>query len=180
MEDQWIRRGGQVWLRMMTGDDTDRIVAWRNRDFVRGRFIYRDAFTREGHLNWIRTQVETGHVVQFIICLAGSGEPVGSVYFRDIDRRHRKAEYGIFIGEESALGKGLGTEAASLALDYAFGELDLHKVMLRVLADNLRACRSYAHAGFAQEGCLREDVFLDGKFCDVILMAAFHPKEREN
>lgn len=177
MEEQWIRRSDMVCLRMMTKEDTDRIVAWRNQDFVRERFIYQKTFTREGHLKWVETQVETGRVVQMIICLARTGQAVGSVYFRDIDREHRRAEYGIFIGEEDALGKGIGTQAARLALDYAFHELGLHRVMLRVLADNVRARKSYERAGFTEEAYLRDDVFLNGKFRDVVLMAALNPGE---
>ena len=47
----------------------------------------------------------------------------------------------------------------------------LHKVMLRVLAENVRAQKSYEKAGFRQEAYLKDDVFLNGRFCDVILMA---------
>ncbi|MBD5531475.1 MAG: GNAT family N-acetyltransferase [Lachnospiraceae bacterium] len=177
MEKQWVRKGTGVWLRMMTEEDTDSIVAWRNRDFVREQFIYQKPFTREGHLHWIETQVKTGRVVQMIICLAQDEKAVGSVYFRDIDREHRKAEYGIFIGEETALGKGIGTETAHLALDYAFHELSLHRVMLRVLSDNVRARKSYEHAGFIEEAYLHEDVFLQGGFRDVVLMASLNPQK---
>ena len=137
----------KVWLRPMTIADTARIVAWRNRDFVRKNFIYQEPFTEEGHLAWIRDQVETGHVVQFIICLS-DGRQIGSVYFRDIDREKGTAEYGIFIGEEDALGCGYGTETAREALAYAFTELKLQKVFLRFLADNIGAGKSYEHAGF--------------------------------
>lgn len=179
LEKQWVRKGTGVWLRMMTEEDTDSIVAWRNRDFVREQFIYQKPFTREGHLHWIETQVKTGRVVQMIICLAQDEKAVGSVYFRDIDREHRKAEYGIFIGEETALGKGIGTETAHLALDYAFHELSLHRVMLRVLSDNVRARKSYEHAGFIEEAYLHEDVFLQGRFRDVVLMALLNPQNEE-
>lgn len=179
LEKQWVRKGTGVWLRMMTEEDTDSIVAWRNRDFVREQFIYQKPFTREGHLHWIETQVKTGRVVQMIICLAQDEKAVGSVYFRDIDREHRKAEYGIFIGEETALGKGIGTETAHLALDYAFHELSLHRVMLRVLSDNVRARKSYEHAGFVEEAYLHEDVFLQGSFRDVVLMASLNPQNEE-
>ena len=103
-----------VRLRLMTAGDTAKIVAWRNRDFVRNNFIYQELFTEEGHLCWIREQVEPGYVVQFIICLA-DGREIGSVYFRDIDREKGTAEYGIFIGEEDALGCGYGTAAAGQA-----------------------------------------------------------------
>ena len=115
-----------VDLRLMTEEDTDRIVAWRNKDFVQTNFIYQEPFTREGHLSWIRNQVEKGHVVQFIICLP-DGREIGSVYFRDIDRDKGTAEYGIY---------------------YAFTKLSLRKIYLRFLADNTAARKSYEHAGF--------------------------------
>ncbi len=136
-----------VRLRLMTAGDTAKIVAWRNRDFVRNNFIYQELFTEEGHLCWIREQVEPGYVVQFIICLV-DGREIGSVYFRDIDREKGTAEYGIFIGEEDALGRGYGTAAAGQALAYAFAKLKLRKVFLRFLADNIGARKSYEHVGF--------------------------------
>lgn len=170
--------GKTIYLRPMTWEDTDLIVTWRNQDFVRKNFIYQKPFTREGHENWIRTQIETGHVVQFIICKRAGDEPVGSVYFRDIDREHRKAEYGIFIGKADALGIGIGTEAAELAVSYAFEKLLLHRIMLRVLAGNPRAKRSYEKAGFVEEGRFCDDVYLNGEFQDVIFMGMINPKER--
>ena len=159
-----------IFLRKMTVDDTDLIVSWRNSESVRKRFIYRGEFTREGHLSWIKNMVETGKVIQMMICDLETGQPLGSVYLRDVDRGHSKAEYGIFIGESSARGRGVGTAAARLMLQYSFEEEKLHRIFLRVLADNPRAIKSYEKAGFQREAVLREDVFLDGVYKDVILM----------
>lgn len=163
-----------IYLRLMNHEDTDRIINWRNQDSVRKNFIYQTLFTKESHENWIRTMIHTGKVVQMIICLKESDQPVGSVYLRDIDPHHKKAEYGIFIGEESARGKGVGTAAAKLMLEYGFEELGLHKIFLRVYAENLQAIRSYEKAGFVREAYLKEDVCIDGDFRDMVLMAAFN------
>lgn len=160
-----------IYLRLMTKDDTDLIVSWRNCDSVRRNFIYQELFTRESHENWIRTKVETGQVVQMIICDMATDMPLGSVYIRDIDRQHSKAEYGIFIGEEAARGRGVGTAAAGLMLRYCFEEEKLHRIYLRVLSGNEAAKRSYEKAGFAVEGILRDDVCLNGEYRDVIWMA---------
>lgn len=159
-----------IYLRPMTYEDTDLVVKWRNTDAVRKNFIYQALFTRESHENWIKTKVETGEVVQMIICEADTDKPVGSVYIRDIDRNHQKAEYGIFIGEEAARGKGYGTSAARLMIRYSFEELGLHRLFLRVYADNQQAIRSYEKAGFEKEAYLREDVCIDGVFRDIVLM----------
>lgn len=170
--------GERIALRPMEERDTADIIRWRNTGFVRKNFIYQKPFTAETHHHWIETMVKTGKVVQFMICpydtdtgLKIIQNAVGSVYLRDIDETHHKAEYGIFIGEEEALSKGYGTEAAQLMLQYAFETLHLHKVMLRVLAENTQAQKSYEKAGFQQEAYLKDEVFLNGRFCDVILMA---------
>lgn len=150
-----------IYLRPMEEADTDKIVAWRNKDRVRRNFIYQKPFTKEGHLHWLRTQVEPGHVVQFMICEKESGRAVGSVYFRDIDRETGCAEYGIFIGEDDAVGKGYGTRAARRALVFAFEELGLKRVFLRVFEDNARARKSYESAGFHLITDRREEVTTD-------------------
>ena len=177
-----------IFLRPMTEEDTDLIVSWRNSDAVRTNFIYRELFTEQSHRQWIETMVNTGRVVQMVICERtasneevddgkhGQGKPVGSVYIRDIDHTHHKGEYGIFIGEDSARGRGIGTAAAKLMIKYAFEELGLHKLFLRVFADNTRALGSYEKAGFKREAYLKDEVCIDGVYRDMVLMAVINEK----
>lgn len=169
--EKYVDREAGIYLRLMNDDDTDSVVTWRNREDVRKRFIYREPFTRATHENWIKNMVETGRAVQMIICDLETEKPLGSVYIRDIDRQHNKAEYGIFIGEAQARGRGVGTAAAKLMLRYCFEEEKLHRIYLRVLADNHQAIRSYEKAGFVKEACLRDDVRIEGTYRDIIWMA---------
>ena len=170
---------GPVYFRPITLEDTDRIISWRNSDRVRKNFIDQRPFTRQGHLNWMETRVAAGEVVQFILCETGTDRPVGSVYIRDIDRKNEKGEYGIFIGEADAAGKGYGTLAAKGAIAFARDTLKLHKLSLRVFADNTAAVRSYEKAGFRQEALLRDEIRnADGSRRDLILMAVLFPENR--
>lgn len=168
--------GARVHLRPITEADTDRIVAWRNNPMVQKNFIFREAFTAEMHRSWLKNKVATGQVVQYIIEDAATGQPVGSVYFRDINPQHHSAEYGIFIGEESARSKGFGTETAALFTAFGFAQLGLHRISLRLLADNLPARHSYEKAGFVQEGLFRDMVLLDGRYRDIVFMAKLAPQ----
>lgn len=174
-----------VYLRPMTAADTAQVVAWRNREFVRKNFIYQKPFTEEGHMVWFREQVEPGRVAQFIICVKketaglretgqqcekGAGMEIGSVYLRDIDRKAGTAEYGVFIGEEEAMGRGYGTAAAKLALAYGFGTLRLQKIFLRFLEGNTGAKKSYEKAGFHMMEDRKESVILEQGVREVLFM----------
>ena len=173
-------QGEKIYLRLMTGEDTDRIVGWRNNPRVRKNFIYQKPFTREGHLDWVEKKVNTGEVIQFIICEKGTDRPVGSVYFRDISAQHHRAEYGIFIGEDDAVGHGIGSETCRLACRYGFEKEKWHKIMLRAFSDNTAAIRSYEKAGFEREAYLRDEVCIDGVYRDVVLMGLINPEEKED
>lgn len=161
----------KVTLRKMTEKDTANVVRWRNSPSVVENFIFRTPLTEESHLQWYRNKVLTGQVAQFIIEDNETGFDVGSVYLRDIDNENKKCEYGIFIGEESCRGKGLGTAAAKAILDYAFTELGMNRVFLRVFAKNAAAINSYKRAGFKEEGVFRQDVIIDGIPYDMVFMA---------
>ena len=171
-----VLEGAAVRLRPIADADTDLIVKWRNTPSVVQNFIFRQTFTPEMHRSWLATKVATGQVVQYIIIDKADDKPVGSVYYRDIDNHNRSAEYGIFIGEESARGKGLGTETAKLFPDFGFAELQLHRISLRGLAENTAARRSYEKAGFVQEGVFRDMELLDGQYRDVVFMARLAEK----
>lgn len=172
-----ILEGERVRLRPITMDDTNHIVEWRNNPEVRKNFVFRTLFTPEIHEAWMRGPVEQGKVCQFIIEIKNSKKPIGSIYLRDIDLDNESAEYGIFIGEDESRGQGYGTEAAQLALKYAFSTLKLHRVYLRVFANNPQAVQSYKKAGFQQEGLFKDFVKIDGHFFDMIFMAILSREE---
>lgn len=166
-----IIEGEKLLLRPITKEDTPLIVRWRNTESVRRNFIFRETFTEEMHNRWLDTKVASGEVIQYIMVDKSDNMPVGSAYFRDISERNRSAEYGIFIGEETARGKGIGTETAKLFTNFGFRVLGLHRIGLRLLSGNTAAEKSYRNAGFVREGVFRDMEYLDGEYRDVIFMA---------
>ena len=108
--------------------------------------------------------------VFFTIYARDSWQAVGTTYLTDIDHRHRRAEFGILIGEAIWRGKGYGTETASLMLDFAFTALGLHSIMLTVYAFNLAGRRAYEKAGFREVGRRRQTHWTGGRYWDEIIM----------
>ena len=151
--------------------DTKYILRWRNSPSVVENFVFRDKLTREMHENWLHTNVASGNAVQCVIVLRDGGRPIGSVYFRGIDRKNRSAEFGIYIGEADMRGCGLGTETTEAFVRFGFERLGLHRVFLRVLERNARAIRCYENAGFVREGLFRDMVYLEGCYQSMVFMA---------
>ncbi len=100
----------------------------------------------------------------------GSLTPIGLTWLSDIDFRHRTAGFAISIGEESARGKGYGTETTRLMLDYAFTVLGLHNAMLEVYEPNLAGKRAYEKAGFREIGRRTSSYLMGGHRYDTIFM----------
>ena len=112
----------------------------------------------------------SGSNITFTIYEHDSARPVGIVGLYGVDFRNRTAEFAITIAEPDARGKGYGTEATRLMLDYAFTALGLHNVMLRVFAFNIAGIRTYTKAGFKEFGRRRECYSMGGTNWDVIYM----------
>lgn len=96
--------------------------------------------------------------------------PLGNAALQDLDLRSRSAELGLFIGDPACRGRGYGTEATRLLLDFGFRVLGLRNVMLRVYEYNLAGRRCFERAGFREFGRRRHGQFIDGRFWDVLYM----------
>jgi RimJ/RimL family protein N-acetyltransferase len=75
------------------------------------------------------------------------------------------------IGEKDTWGKGYGFEASILILKYAFHELNLNRIFLTVREDNINAIKLYKKVGFKEEGLLRQQVYNNNKYINMIIMS---------
>lgn len=169
--------GSCIYLRPITIEDTENVLHWRNDKKVVENFIYRKNISKEEHLSWFHNKVETGEVIQFIICDKNTDKALGSIYLQNFNWESRQAEEGIFLGEEEAYGRGIGTEAAKLVLKYAFETLKLHKLTARVLSYNQGSRKMHEKAGYEKESYLKDELYLDGKYEDLIFYGAINPEE---
>jgi len=81
-----------------------------------------------------------------------------------------EAWLGIFIGERDYWGKGYGTDAMRLIVQYGFMELNLRRISLGLHAFNERALKSYLKVGFRVEGRERGVFLRDGVRYDDLVM----------
>ncbi|MGW4722415.1 GNAT family N-acetyltransferase [Streptomyces sp. NPDC004291] len=113
-----------------------------------------------------------GENVRFTVYDVGGDEPVPvGVATLLPDHQVRTAEYVVMIAPE-ARGRGLGSAATRLVLDYAFHVVNLRMVWLKVLAPNAGGVKAYEKAGFRVAGTLREAGYWLGRVCDELVMDA--------
>lgn len=146
-------------------------VRWMN-DFAVTRYlaVQPRPTTLEQETAWFEQAATNEHERNFSITERASGRVVGNCGMFDVLLPHRRAEVGIVIGEPDARGKGYGTEAMRLLLDYAFTVVGMHSIMLMVYEFNPAARRCYENVGFREIGRRRESRWFNGRFWDEIYM----------
>jgi RimJ/RimL family protein N-acetyltransferase len=128
----------------------------------------------ESEEKWFERMVAENRRTLTIETLPSDGQPgvaIGNCSLFDVDARNQRAELGIVIGEKEYWSQGYGTDAIKTMLRYAFDEMNLRRVYLRVYAANTRAMRCYEKCGFRTEGRLRQHVYRNGVWHDEIIMA---------
>ena len=164
-------QGDRVLLRPMEKADTDDVLRMRSVPDMLAQLFSDEPPTREGHLRWLEQIQAQGTRQEFMMIERAKGLSIGTAGLDHIEHKHRRAEFGILIGDAEARGKGLAFEAGRLLLEYAFNKLGLHRVYLHTFPDNEPALHLYRKLGFIQEGLLRHHVLKNGQHRDVIVMA---------
>ena len=146
--------GARVALRTVTeADVTVDYVAWMNDPevgaFLETRFT---AHTADDVRKYVRTQNAAADAVFLAIVRRADQRHIGNLRIGAIDRHHHTATIALVIGDKSAWGHGLGSEAIALATTHAFSALGLRKLNARCYATNLGSIRAFEKAGWTREG----------------------------
>ncbi|HZH61720.1 MAG TPA: GNAT family protein [Metabacillus sp.] len=170
MNEAPIIKGGKVLLRQpIESDLMDFLKVDVNKELVRmygGDTTNLSPKTKEKGIKFLES-IKSNKLEW---CVEFEGRLIGQARLTVSDNDNR-ARYAVGLFDPSVWGKGLGTEITQLVLHYAFGELNLHRVDLRVLQYNKRALKCYEKCGFIQEGVEREGALIEGKYETDVLMS---------
>ena len=165
--------GEKVRLRPIERDDLPRFVAWFADPEVRRHLLVYLPFSLAQEERWfedLQGRLERQEMLVLAIETA-EGVHIGNLGLHAIDWKNRNAELGILIGDKAYWNQGYGTDAIRTLLGLAFREMNLHRVFLRVDADNARGIRCYEKVGFRRDGTLRDAVFKEGRYLDQHVMS---------
>lgn len=148
----------------MTEDDLEQVLSWRNHAEVR-KFMFDSREIRmDEHRRWFRQTQEKS--TSSLLLLEADGVPKGFMNISRLEKDSPIAEWGFYASPGAA--KGTGRTLGRLSLQFAFSELNLHKVCGRVLSFNEKSLRFHESMGFSEEGVLRDQYFDGEEFFDVI------------
>ncbi len=165
-------KGEKVILRAMTRDDLERLCQFNNdaeveiagggdppmpQSLARLQAEY-DADVGRGGRDGASFAIEA------------DGQFIGQCALFQFNDVANTCALGITIGDKAYWGRGYGSDALRLLLDYAFRLRNIRRVHLTVNGTNERAIRAYRSCGFVEEGRLRAHVWSDGQYIDLVAM----------
>lgn len=162
----------RIKLRKVESDDLEKYHSWRNdMDVMNSSNPSLDLYTLEDTKEFVeKVLINSNSSKSYIIVDKEKQVAIGIISLINIDFKNRNAECIIDIGEKGFWGNGYGTEALTILLNYAFQELNFHRVSLRVFSFNEKAIKLYNKLGFQKEGTTRQCLYRNGKWHDIIQM----------
>lgn len=162
----------KLYLRKVRSDDVDVYHEWRNDiDVMKTTSPFLNVYTYEDTKDFFDNVIlASGGSEGYIIMDKTEDIEVGIVSLTNIDYKNSNCEIIIDLGNKEFWGKGYGRIASELLLNFAFKEMNIHRVYLNVFSFNERAIGLYKKIGFVEEGRSRESIFRNGEYHDVVQM----------
>lgn len=162
----------RVYLRALEPEDYKTSIKWRNDDEIWSMVVGPKYFVSTAYeKKWVEDAIYSKDKITLAICLKENNEYIGNASFTDIDWINRSAKTSTLIGEKQYWSKGLATEAKILLLKFAFYERGFNRIWATILEDNIASQRMNEKCGYKKEGLLRQAVYKNGKFHNLVVMS---------
>lgn len=156
-------------LRELCCEDLEIINMWRNDseliNCLGAPFRY---INIEVDKQWFESYMNNRNTTVRCAIVSDNNEIQGLISLTNIDYINRAAVLHIMIGDKNSRNKGMGSFAVHEVLKHAFMNLNLHRVKLDVLENNMAAQHVYEKCGFVKEGISRKAVYKNGCYIDLI------------
>ncbi len=161
--------GERIILRAIEREDLPDYVDWLNDPKVLEYFGSYLSLSLAQEEKWYEEMLQDQNTCAFAVEF--EGRHVGGAGLNQIDGRNASAEIGLFIGLPELWDRGLGFDVLQTMLRFGFEQMNLHRIYLRVYAENERAIHLYEKVGFQHEGRWREAEFRHGHYHDLLWMS---------
>ena len=171
--------GKRVYLRALEKEDLICIQKWSNDPEIRkltGEVASMDQADADKFLERVYNDDARKW---FVIVIKENNQVIGEAGLLRMFPAWHTTDISVIIGEKDAWGKGYGTEAILLLLDYAFRCLNFHRVAIGVVGFNKKAISFWKKIGFKKEGVQRDGYYYNHKYFDFVMMSILEDEFRE-
>lgn len=156
---------------LLPTDVTDGYVAWLNdpeiNRFLEVRYASHDA---EGTRDFVKTMLESEENYLFGMFTRDAERHIGNIKLGNIERRHRRADIGLLIGDKEMWGQGYATEAIAAVTAFGFDSAGLEKIFAGCYGQNQGSRRAFLKVGYREVGILRRHWWTGEGFDDEVLL----------
>ena len=166
--------GKRVRLRGAEHSDLEKFVIWVNDPEVTAGLTLFLPMSSVDEEKWFERAMQRPQEEKPLVIDMKDGTDwrlIGNSSFFDFDWVARSADVGIMIGDTTVWNQGYGSEVMTLLLRHGFRTLNLNRIFLRVYAENKRAIHAYEKVGFVHEGRMRQAVYKNGSYSDILYMS---------
>jgi RimJ/RimL family protein N-acetyltransferase len=160
-------------LRRFTGADLPTLLAYRNDPEI-ARYQSWESFSEDEAQAFLQEQQALepgtpGKWFQFAMELKSSEVLIGDCALH-VDKQGQQGEIGFTLARQHQ-GSGFATEAVSRVCDYAFTNLNLHRLVAITDCRNQASVAVLERLGFRREGHFIQNIFFKGEWGDEYLYA---------
>lgn len=119
--------------------------------------------------SYVNSMLSSKNDCFFAIYDKETDEFIGTQRIGHIDWRTGRGDMGILVGNRNYWGKGVAKDAIATASAYAFRSLSLRKLTAGTPSINTAMCRCFERLGYKEEGRLRDQLLINGEYCDHVL-----------
>ncbi len=170
----------EIYLRALEVSDYESVNTLRDDEGVFSNIMGNKYYiSKEREKKWIGTLLLDDYKIYCAICLKNDNKTIGFCSISDIDWRNRKAKVGGMTINNKYRNNGYGIEALKLILYYVFNELGLNKLVVSYKENNKVTAHGIKKLGFIKEVLLREHIYKQGKFYNVVKVAILESEYRK-
>ena len=149
---------------------SDEYLSWLNNSLVTTFLEIKEDYTIDMLKAYIQKHYEN-EVYIWAIHLKKSNKHIGNIKIDPISYGLKSAEYDILMGDTNNWGRGYAKEASLRIIKYCFDELELSRITLGVVEDNINAVALYKTMEFKIDIVIKDSDVYNQKMCNSLRMS---------